>query len=356
LTQIIAMMPVRNEAWILERTLRTLTAFCDRVIVAEQRSTDATPEILARFAPKVRAIDNPSQTHSTKIRWRLLAAAREYGDNNLLLFSDADEILSANILEDNELDRLVSLKPGTSIQVELVNLWRSPLVWRNDNSVWSNRWMEIGFKDDGKLEYGPLDATLDHNRRIPLCSQVARLERIKLLHFQFVLFERMRSKQRWYRALEAVELGRERAVDINFYYRVTRDERRVHLTPNRPEWTDGWRKLGIDLEGFEEAPLYWFDVEVLRYFKEKGPAYFSPIDLWDVDWERKRQLAAAQGYEGIPQEPIGDPRSGEQRLYHTYLRLFLQTPFWRDPQELTRMPWRWLRVVKRSMHSRRSRL
>jgi glycosyltransferase involved in cell wall biosynthesis len=47
--QIIALMPVRNEAWIIERTLRTLATFCDRIIVANQRSVDGTAEILARL-------------------------------------------------------------------------------------------------------------------------------------------------------------------------------------------------------------------------------------------------------------------------------------------------------------------
>jgi glycosyltransferase involved in cell wall biosynthesis len=354
LTQIIALMPVRNEAWIVERTLRTLSTFCDRIIVADQRSGDGTLEILKRFAPKVEVIENPSQTHSTRVRWQLLKAAREYGEKNFLLFTDADEILSANLIEENRLDYWLSLPPGTSISLELINLWRSPNVWRNDASVWSARWMEIGFRDDGKLQYGALDATLDHNKRIPGCQDIKPIDQVKLLHFQFVVFERMRSKQRWYRALEVVELGREHAEATNYYYRVTRDERHVRLEPIKREWTSGWQDLGIDLESFEEAPLYWYDVEVLRYFKEQGPEFFAPVDLWDVDWEQKRQLAMAQGFKDIGEAPIVDPRSAEERLYHTYLHRFFLTPPWRAPRELIQLPVRWLRQRARSLGLNRS--
>jgi glycosyltransferase involved in cell wall biosynthesis len=354
--QMIALMPVRNEAWMVERTLRTLATFCDRIIVADQQSADGTPEILARFAPKVEIIDNPSNTHSTRIRWRLLEAARDHGGNNFLLFTDADEILSANLLEEDVLDYCVSLKPGTAILLELVNLWRSPVLWRHDGSVWSGRWIEIGFRDDRNLKYGPLEATLDHNKRIPACQDIRRIDKVKLLHFQFVIFERMRSKQRWYRALEAVNYGIEQAEAINYYYRVTRDERRVQLEPIKPEWTAGWQKMGIDLESFEEAPLYWYDVEVLRYFKEKGPAFFAAVDLWDTDWEQKRLLAMAQGFAGIADDPIVDPRSWEQRLYHAYLHRFFRTPPWRDPRELVRLPVLGLRRGARSLGLRRSSL
>jgi hypothetical protein len=213
--------------------------------------------------------------------------------------------------------------------------------------------MEIGFRDNRCLQYGPMDCTLDHNRRLPIVQKVESRDDIKLLHFQFVLFERMLSKQRWYRALEAVEHGVKRAQKINLYYCITRDERFVHLDPIKTEWMDGWREMGVDLEYFEESSIYWYDVEVLRFFNEKGVAYFAPIDLWDVDWEEKRNIARVEGYEEIPEFPIVDPRSIEQRLYHAYLHRFFRIPPWRNPYDLVNIPHRWVLAAARSIGLRR---
>ncbi|MBW1800193.1 MAG: glycosyltransferase family 2 protein [Deltaproteobacteria bacterium] len=336
MTQVIAMMPVRNEAWILDKTLKALSAFCDRILVADQFSTDGTRDILSKYNPKVTVFDNPSPNHNTAIRWKLLELARNYGDRNLLFFTDADEIFGSNILEGDLLDRLISLPAGTSITVELVNLWRSPRRWRNDESVWSQRWMRVGFRDDGATKHGPSTETLDHNSRVPPFEKNVTLQDLKLMHFQFINFDRMLSKQRRYRAMEAMELGEKHAEGINLRYGITKDERKVRLSDVNAEWFEGWSKLGIDLDNFDDSTVYWYDVEVLRYFEKMGIDFFSPIDLWDADWEEKRQIAHSFGYDGIPQDAIVDPRTFEQKTYHAYLRRFFRTPPWRDPYKMVR--------------------
>jgi glycosyltransferase involved in cell wall biosynthesis len=357
--RIIALMPVRNEAWILERSLRTLDTFCDKIIVADQQSSDGTREILQKIATdKVTIIDNDNKTWNERIRWKLLDTAREYDGNNFILITDADEVISANIMQDNILDHFISFKPGTSITVELVNIWRNPFFWRNDRSIWTGRWLEMGFRDDRNVRYVSENITEIHESRVPKATlrKNKKIKNFKLLHYQFVLYDRMLSKQRRYRALEAIKLGTIEAEKINQYYCITRDERHIHLEPIKSEWTAGWKERGIDLENFSDEQLYWYDVEVLRHFKEKGAAYFAPIDLWEVDWEEKRLLAKAQGYEGIPDEPISDPRTREQRLYHAYLHRFFRTPPWRDAADLARMPGRWLRAGVRATGLRRRHL
>src|SRR5205085_1642841 len=148
-------------------------------------------------------------------------------------------------------DELRELPPGTAAEVELVNLWRSPKVWRDDRSPWAGRWMQVAFRDDRRVSYPDPDHAADHNPRVPACRGVRRLERLKLLHFQFVLFERMLAKQRWYRALEAYERGADLADQINLYYCRTSDERSLALTAVRPEWFEGWLDR-VELERFED--------------------------------------------------------------------------------------------------------
>jgi glycosyltransferase involved in cell wall biosynthesis len=354
--KIIALMPVKNEAWIIGRTLSVLARFCDHIIVADQRSTDGTSEILKEFSPKVTVVDNPSATHSTNIRWRLLEEARNFDGDNFIFCFDADEIPSANIVTPGVLEALVDILPGTALEIPWIQLWRDPLQWRDDGSVWSQKWILAGFRDDRAVQYGPILSLNDHNSRIPACRRLVRAGSIKLLHYQFVLFERSRAKQCWYRAAEAVALGGEKAAGINFYYRVVRDEREVGLSPVLPAWIAGWQQLGIDLETFSEEPLYWYDVEVLRWFKEKTPAYFAPIDLWDLNWEAKRRLALARGIEGMPAEPVIDPRNWEQKLYHAYLAHFQRHPFWRDPRELARLAHEGLKWCARELGVKRRHL
>lgn len=354
--RLIALMPVKNEKWIIERNLNTLVNFCDLIIIADQQSSDGTAEFLKNFSPKVITINNPARFHSTKIRWHLLEVSRAYLGNNFIFSPDADEIFSSNILDPNILDQITNQAPGVAVQVPWIQLWRHPLFWRNDASTWANRWMTAGFRDDRRVKYSPILASNDHNWRIPCCRHLQRATKVKLLHYQFVLFERMLSKQRWYRVIEAMEHGNAQAQRINHYYGVTRDERRLHLDPVEEDWLSGWRKLGLDLENFEVLPLYWYDVEVLRFFSERGPAYFASLDIWDADWEGKRQLARDQGYEGLPGHPIIDPRTREQRLYHAYLQRFFRTPPWRDPRELTRLARRGAGALARAAGLRRSYL
>ncbi len=153
-----------------------------------------------------------------------------------------------------------------------------------------------------------------------------------------------------------MQLGSDHIAAINHYYRLARDERQVRLSPLNPEWIAGWQERGLDLEHFEEDPLYWYDVEVLRYFNEKGAAYFAPLDIWDVDWEAKRRLALSRGFEGIPPEPVADPRSWEQKLYHAYLARCQRNPFWRDPQDLARMADQGLRRLAKGLGFKRRHL
>src|SRR4249919_1285552 len=98
--KIIALVPVRNEAWVLDHSLTCWSGFCDVVIVNDQKSTDETREICRRF-PKVVLLESaPADTVARlpqQARWRLLDAARNYDGNNLLWCTDADELVSPRL-------------------------------------------------------------------------------------------------------------------------------------------------------------------------------------------------------------------------------------------------------------------
>ena len=92
--KVIALLPIKNEAWVLEHTLASLSAFCDVIVVSDQHSTDGSPEICRRF-PKVVMLGSPPAGEPDlpkQARWRLLDAARSYDGTNLLWWTDADEL------------------------------------------------------------------------------------------------------------------------------------------------------------------------------------------------------------------------------------------------------------------------
>lgn len=94
----ILVMPVKNEDWILEKTLSCASLWADHIIIADQNSTDRTLEICNKFN-KVVVVKNDSQFHSSNVRKLLLDTARNFDGNNAIFSFDADEIPTSGILE-----------------------------------------------------------------------------------------------------------------------------------------------------------------------------------------------------------------------------------------------------------------
>lgn len=76
---IFCLMPVKNEEWIIERSLSSASIWADKIIVSDQGSTDRTVEIARRF-PKVTLLDNSKleEFNEQEMRAPLFAEARKY--------------------------------------------------------------------------------------------------------------------------------------------------------------------------------------------------------------------------------------------------------------------------------------
>jgi glycosyltransferase involved in cell wall biosynthesis len=87
--QIIGIVLIKNEDLFIETVLRNVLDFCDRIIVADNHSTDGTPAIVQRLAaefPKIayREVDHPSESHD------LIAGYA--GGPNWIIGVDGDEV------------------------------------------------------------------------------------------------------------------------------------------------------------------------------------------------------------------------------------------------------------------------
>ena len=69
----IAMLPVRNDAWVLPHSLACLSGFCDHILVGDRQSDDELRAICARF-PKVAVIDAPVSSAPSVRNLRFVAA------------------------------------------------------------------------------------------------------------------------------------------------------------------------------------------------------------------------------------------------------------------------------------------
>ena len=96
----IVIMPVKNEEWILETSLASSSLWADYIIVADQNSTDKTQEICKKFEKVIYIQNKDTNFNESERRKLLLKEARKFWSDNLIFYIDADEIVSANILDE----------------------------------------------------------------------------------------------------------------------------------------------------------------------------------------------------------------------------------------------------------------
>ena len=188
----IALLPIKNEAWILPTTLSYLSSFCDQIIVGDQMSTDGSREIYKNF-PKVKVIDNKERFHSNKIRWNLLDEARKIDGENILIFLDADEFIQPSFFRQN----FNNIEKGTVLEFRWINLWKNEKEYRSDR-YWDKLTKSTVFIDDKVSDYNRVEVMNDHTARIPGDNRKKKLiEEYPIIHIEFLYWEKSQIKQAW---------------------------------------------------------------------------------------------------------------------------------------------------------------
>lgn len=305
--QRICLTPSRNEAWIIKRFLAAAGTWADRTIVADQGSTDGTWEQL-QATPKVEAMVNDSPTYDEAYRQRLLIRkAREIPGKRILIALDADEALSANFCESPEWDRIAAAAPGTVLRFRWVNILPGfQKAWIPSEPT------AFGFVDDGSEHTGDRI----HSRRIPWPKNapVIDLKEIAVLHFQYVAWDRVISKHRWYQAWETLNNPERRPLDIfRQYNHMFGSWEPSEIHPFNPKWIEGYDRAGIDFRSLKSEAVTWWDRELLRMLSDHGVERFRKFAIWDVDW---RDIAARVGMDG---SRLRDPRSFGEQVAHRLL-------------------------------------
>jgi hypothetical protein len=273
----IALLPVLNEAWVLPHTLACLSAFCDVIIVNDQRSDDRSREICQTF-PKVIVLEAKESQISTRARWALLDAARSYDGDNLLWITDADELVSPGAVRRFvELHR-GALVPGTVIECSYVHLWTTAGCYRHRSSKYGPQWKPIAFVDDRRMDYDRSLVRSIHEPRVPPGGiSSLRAEDVHVLHLQWLLPERTQFRQAWYRCHEWMDHERT-AAEINEAYFATLPEDRVPTLEVPVSWTEGltFPDFSIDREPS------WSERDILAWFDTHTPEFFEPLEIWHL--------------------------------------------------------------------------
>lgn len=304
---VVVTVPVRDEAANLPRFLSTTLLWADRVIVADQGSTDGSGQLAASF-PHVTVVQNPSPVFDEAARQRiLLDAARALTPMpRLLVALDADEILSANVLDSAEWEGALAAEPGTSIRLARVELATTTTEYLRH--WWDDTGARGGFAymDDGARHAG----RLLHSDRLPEPPEARlSLEDVVVLHYAQASPRRAASKERWYQCFERVHFS-DQYTDVGIRRRYDWLRRAGPDLPHRDcpaHWTEGYVEKGIDLSQPPEDRFFWTDWDVLRMFGEHGVDRFRFLDIWRFDWEAARLEALARGIGDVPPQPIHPP-------------------------------------------------
>jgi hypothetical protein len=171
----------------------------------------------------------------------------------------------------------------------------------------------FGYVDDG-AEHG---GSTVHSTRLPVraSAPTVKLRDVKVMHYQYTNWRRMKSKQRWYQAWEWLNVPGKRPIQLYRQYHHMDAVPEERLEPVPAEWLERYEAEGIDMTTIPTEPYYRWDAELLEWIKAQGPRHFRKLDVWDVDWN---DIARAAGVHGAP---IGDPRGPGTRLLHRWLAL-----------------------------------
>lgn len=332
--KIIVYIPVKNDAWFVENSIRHAVEWADYVIVADESSTDGSADVYRKLENKhsnLRIIYNrPKMDFTTPDpRNYMLEQVRKYDGNNIIFELHADEIISARILKKEIREELIQkLSSGKCLELPWLTLWKDPFYYRDDASVWSNNACIFAFIDDRVSKF---ESAVFHGQRAPdKCLNNKVKINIPVIHYQFTNLGNERSKQALYQIFERNHYPEKNVETINKGYGIAFDDRKINCEKLKEEDYAPWIEIGLKINQIYDNGIFnWRDGEVLKNFNMHGLDRYANINIWYIDWELKRKHALSIGMQNVPPFKIVDPRSLSTRLAHKLLVKYQMYPFWK---------------------------
>jgi glycosyltransferase involved in cell wall biosynthesis len=289
--KIVGLVGIRNEQRFIRQCLKALSLYTDAIVVLDDASDDNTVAIIESLAQEchIEVIIKKEVWYrdETGDRNKLLQAGRQLGGTHFILL-DADEMFSANCLEQNFLRKFIlSLKKGEKLVMPLIDLWRSPYSYRIDKSPYAYRILDCAFCDDGVCYYdaGFIHASHSPNHLTGKEKWMMNKSRV-VLHFAFVNWEENQIKYAWYKCLERIRLPEKSIESINADYDPGTDEKGIKLVHIPEKWIAGYDFFDPSI--CNDFPL-WRAYQIVAWFKEYGKEYFNGLHVDTLDWSKYEQ-------------------------------------------------------------------
>lgn len=270
--KIISLLPIKDEAWILEFCLTNLSAISDEILILDDHSTDESIEIAKNF-PKAIVMtyeDGDTLVNMSKRRNFLLEQGRKRGGTHFVML-DADECFSDNFVK-NFKQEIEKLSPRESLGLpwKLTYLENSLAVADKNGTI-----KDFIFCDDGVSTYE--NKVLSENRTPCKDLKVAEGNDYAVYHFQNFSVKRNQLKQIWYRCNELIE-GKISAQKINARYDFTKNLKPQNSVPLLDKEISKTLYL-INQAGSADHLLK----RIQKLFDKYGVGHFEPLDIWFLD-------------------------------------------------------------------------
>lgn len=283
--KIVGLVPVRNEALLIEQCLRGLSKYTDAIIVLDDASEDTTVEIIRSIAQECNVVKlivkNKWMRTESADRNTLLEAGRAIGGTHFIVL-DADELFTATCMQNNTLrDAILALKPGQTLFMHWIRLWKDIYTFKASNIELK----KFIFCDNGTASYPP---RYIHSYRTPEGLEgesidFGRYDTHGVLHFQAVNWRNMRIRQAWYQCLERINKPLADPTRIAYLYDTTIDEADMLLARSPKHW--------FEYDFFDADAYYkedtWREAMIAQWMQHYGKDYFKDLSIWDIDWRAK---------------------------------------------------------------------
>ncbi len=297
--KIVAIMPARNEDWILGLSARALLHWVDDLVILDHASTDGTAEILLDLEAECSRVtvlrESDPVWREMSHRQRLLDKARELNATHVVTI-DADEVLSANLLP-HARAIVEDIPPGSVLQLPWITC-RDSIHQQHRTGLWAEQFASAGFVDHPLYHWRPRSG-YDFHQRAPMGRPEVPFKPIKhhaggILHLQYSSRRRLLAKQALYKMTEVIRWPKRDDEKLESYLATIngRYNWSVYGTPTSlptpavfdlaevpAEWWSGYvglmHHLHVDAEPWQEA-------ECQKLWREHGSAKFAGLDLFGV--------------------------------------------------------------------------
>jgi len=304
--KLVAIMPVRNEAWVLGLSARAALMWCDELLMLVHASDMATERIATELTCEFPgrawvSFDPDPEWREMEHRQNLLEGARDHGATHIAIV-DADELLTGNLLcpdsptcidgattHYSAIRNLIHrLSPGHVLRVPGYNL-RGSIDRYHANGIWGNRLFSLAFKDDPRANW---QGDQFHHREpfgvrnIPFVPLVGHQGGV--MHLWGASERRLVAKHALYKMTERLRWPDKPAAAIDRLYNFAVHESASDGSQYACRWDyagapDAWwapysglmQYLQVDAEPWQEH-------EAQRLLEHYGPERFDGLDLFGL--------------------------------------------------------------------------